>query len=350
MRFLWKFTAIFVASALLAGCSGTSTQSGEGDSSDASASRDERELPTSEFSEIMGGLYGGTSGEDLSDEDLEKQLEEEATKREELMAQCMADQGFEYKPVTGNYGFSFESAPESYESEIERAETEGYGYFSDREETGNEQEYIDPNAAAVEKMSESEREAFYEALYGKQVEENGEYNWETAGCSGQADHEINGERAENEVDPWAMMSEDPQWEELNTGMQTMWENAQNSPEIADLMNDWGACMADEGISFATKPDDIWEHLNKLQVEVYGEWPEDAPDDYVQPDPDPKVLKKAREEERKIAVAEVKCNEKTDLYYKQAEAMANAEDKFLEENRELVESFVAAVQQAQKDKK
>ena len=94
--------------------------------------------------------------------------------REELMAECMAKEGFEYVP-NANSGTTVMSDDDqegpAWDS-LEFAQQYGYGVFDWPGSSGpdeapvDEEIYVDPNEDYVNSLSPSEQEAFYATLYG----------------------------------------------------------------------------------------------------------------------------------------------------------------------------------------
>ena len=87
---------------------------------------------------------------------------------QELVAACMTDQGFDYEPFV--YPMSSSASPMDDVDGGSRAFAEKYGYgistFDDASFSTAESTVVDPNQAAVEAMSDGEREAYYAALWG----------------------------------------------------------------------------------------------------------------------------------------------------------------------------------------
>ena len=198
----------------------------------------------SPLNKYLSAAYGG----DLSPEEQQKQMDEQNREREELMAQCMAEEGFEYKPNLDNGGVIMSG--EDVEWEPDKKEwVEKYGYgavnspFNEEGAQPPEEEYVDPNQEYVESLSESEQQAYWETAYGAPQteemteEEMAEYNWEDYGCQGWADHEMQGDADPLQSDEFA---------DLRKKMEEFWSTTQESSEMKALDAEWAACMEDGG--------------------------------------------------------------------------------------------------------
>lgn len=126
------------------------------------------------------------------DEDwTQEQYDEEERQRQELIAECMVKEGFEYIPDT-NSGATYYSDDDvdgpDWDS-LEFAQQYGFGAFDwpGLEETEQEspdgEVYVDPNWDYVDSLSESEQAAYYATLYGEEIEvEFDEDEDEPTGC------------------------------------------------------------------------------------------------------------------------------------------------------------------------
>lgn len=275
---------------------------------------------------------------------------------EELVAACMADEGFEYIPNTDNGGFLFSDDEESEGPEWgskEFAEQYGYGIIDwpgrDTQESSDEDqpdEYFDPNQDYVDALSESEQTAYYEALHGPQpteeewleIEESGggyEYNWETSGCYGAAQHEV-----QDETNGYQAASEDPEFSELLIAMQEVWtpfyDDQLLHEDVLKLNRDWADCMADKGLSEFSSPNaaqqTLYDEHNALQLPDgdAGEWVEISKDDE----------KKFQQREIEIAVADIDCKTKLSYDGKIEKLTFDAEQKFLDENKAELDAMIA----------
>jgi hypothetical protein len=309
---------------LLSGCSSEA-------SADAATPAGEELGPLGEYYEQ---LYAASTPEDA---------DAQTREREALITTCMQEQGFEYVPMDpasdGSYTVEEdEDAPVVDWDSEEYAATEGYGVFTYDEEDQpvdeGAEEYVDPNEDYVAAMSETERTAFYEALYGPSVpfdedapEEAVEYDWTTAGCSGAADHEVAGDQ------PY----DDPAFSSLMEEMDGLYEEAAADPAMAALDAAWSGCMADAGFpGFARQPDaaqSIYDEQNSL-YESAG-----ADGEYVEPEA--AVMAELEEQELETAVADARCREEVDYRAEEQEIRFALEQEFVDTHQAELEALVAA---------
>src|SRR5690625_3916182 len=219
----------------------------------------------SPLAEALDGL-GGMGSENA--EELERQEEERQRRVEDLVAACMAEQGFDYTPAlrSGSVSVSFED--DDWGNEEWTAQY-GYGVTTDpwADEMPIEDEWTDPNEDYVMSMSESEQEAYYAALHGEPIEideedweaEPQEYNWEDAGCYGAAQHEVYEEEGTAYWD-------DPAFAEFFEAANTLYEDAMRDPRVAEVNAEWAECMADADFGGMTTPD---EAMNAIYEEAIG---------------------------------------------------------------------------------
>jgi hypothetical protein len=294
---------------------------------------------------LLAGCAGGTGGEELDpeksplteyfsalygdqDEDAWAKQQEEV---EELVAACMTDEGFEYIPVDQDqYDFINEDGPEWGTKEF--VELNGYGMQQSEEEMEQmeeqSQEYVDPNQDYVATLSESEQTAFYEVLYGPPSPETEEavefeYNWETAGCYGAAQHQVQGEQ------PY----DDDRYKSLFEDMNEMYEDLQKTPEIKKADADWAECMADAGEpGFKTKQDAVME----IQDALNAVWEANPTGELDQKE----ELAELRERELELALVDFECAEKVDYEQRSLAGQFELEKKFIKEHKKQLDEIKA----------
>ncbi|MGY5883408.1 hypothetical protein [Modestobacter lacusdianchii] len=319
-------SAVTALALVLAGCGG----------SDDRPAAEEQDSPLSEY---FNAVYGG----DLSPEEQERQFAEQLAEREELVAQCMQDEGFEYTPDTQSSSYS---AGDGTEWEPEDREWVGqYGYgavespMSD-EVPSEEQEYVDPNGDYVATLSESEQTAFYEALYGPQPTEDElseeasyEYDWQTAGCQGAAQHEVEGQD----------VSQSEEFKPLFDAINALYEDMASWPGMAELDAEWATCMDAAGHGgYATQVDaqnSVYEDLNEIYESI-------APteDGEMGGEPDQAALDALGEREVALALADLDCREETDYRDRATDISHAAEQQFVDDHESELEAMKAAAEQ------
>ncbi|TYP81910.1 hypothetical protein [Blastococcus xanthinilyticus] len=328
-RALTPLSAAAVLAVLLSGCSG-SEEDATGASGDA-----EQESPLTEY---LSAAYGA----DLSPEEQERQFAQQQRETEELVAQCMQDEGFEYRPDTSaTVSFSGEDI-EWEPDEREWVAQYGYGAVTSpmAEETPAEHEYVDPNADYVATLSESEQTAFYEALHGPMPDEEEtsgdasfEYDWTTAGCYGAAQHEVAGE------DPAQSEEFKPLFDALNE----LYVDMASWPGMAELDAEWTACMDAAGHGGHANPmeatDSIHQELNAMYENVGM-----SDEGLASGEPDQAAIDALGEREVELALADLDCREETDYRERHAEITRQIEQQFIDDHKTELDAMVAAVQQ------
>lgn len=317
----------------LAGCAKDGAQSGNSGAED--------EYVPGPLDEYMSVLW---EGEDWS---IDKAKEQDR-QREDLVAECMAKEGFEYIPNTSRYGYSdgSEEIDGPQWGTLEFAEQYGYGIVDwpgreDMENQTGEDEYFDPNQEYIESLSESEQTAFYETLYGKgptdeewELIEAGEmeheWSWETSGCDGWAMHEMDDSSA-------SALYEDPEFEDMMTAMQDLWTDMYSDSEYQSLNQEWSSCMADSGFTGLSDKDnvqnDLYDQLNKIyedSTSPNGDWNE----------PDKAVMDEFQKQEIAQAVADYKCSEKIDYDKKSMEIQHRMQQEFLDQYKTQLDAAIA----------
>jgi len=330
------------------------------------------------------GLTGCGGGDEPSDEEtpmgaLDKMFEEayadwdedasnaKQMQVEELMAECMADQGFEYIPVdwaamNGTASVHSASVDSAEEEDIpwgtlEFAEQWGYGIttnpYQDSEEPvepPTDGGYEDPNAEIVNTMGETELQAYYEALYGPQsaepIDPEGEYvqpSWEELGCSGYAQHEVYGDSVfgNGEDDPFAGLMDE---------MNRMWESIATDDRILETESEWASCMADAGHPNLAKVGDaeqtIYEQVDPIWNDAYSDVPPDATEeDYRAVEASiQERLAEITPQEIELAVADYTCRE--DVGYDEAhnEVNLDLQQQFYDTHKAELEEWIAYQQE------
>lgn len=261
--------AAAVIALTLAGCSGDEPEPTPTPSEDAGTP-----LET-----MLADYLKGWSGEDVS-----RRLAE----MEDLIAACMAEQGFSYTPVDYSaMEVDLSAGLEMAGGRLEFAEQYGYGITTNPFTTG-EDEVTDPNEEYVAAMSDAERDAYLTALYGAAwsgdpaddgddgtdgAGEDGAgaddaeplegYDWTEAGCSGRAQQEV--------MTPGL---EDDEFAALEEELITMLGEAEGDPRLAQANSDWSACMLDAGYDGLAQVGDgeasIMAEVEAAQAEVLGQ--------------------------------------------------------------------------------
>lgn len=314
----------------------------------------------SPLNEYLSVLWGG----DLSPEEQEAQFDDQMKREQEIIAQCMADEGFEYIPDTGGASFwaaDDEDVPEWEPDKKEWVEKYGYGavndpwneYYEQNPDAGMEEAHADPNEAYVETLSESEQNAYYETLWGPGLsdeeiaaldedDDSFDWDWTKNGCYGFAQNEVNSTMA---------LWEDERFSDLMSAMDELWETTQNAPEMADLNREWSSCMSDAGEPGFTEQSDaagsIYDAVNAVYDEFYADidW-ENVEEDFDPGDPaDSPEMVELGEREIELALIDLDCRKKTNYTQKSLEIQFALEKQFIAEHKTELEALKAAAEQS-----
>lgn len=311
----------------------------------------------SPLAKYLSVLYSYGPGPDATAQEQQEFWNEQQRKTEELVAQCMTKEGFEYVPNTNNGGVVFSSDGDDMWRPDDREWVEKYGYGAanspwqeqqqeQTEQQGdtNPEEYTDPNQPYLDSLTEAERQAYYEALWGKGQEldpdadpnEAQEWNWETAGCQGWAQHEVQGSN------PWEQDENKP----LVEAVQKFYEGLQNNPAFTELDAAWASCMAEKGFGGFTKQWDAQNSVYEL-LNAYWQSNEGPQGEDFGTIKDPEYAKIA-ETEIPLALADLECREKTDYRQAYLRAQFGAEEQFIADHREELDALIARAEQAKKE--
>lgn len=280
---------------------------------------------------------------------------------EELVAECMTEQGFEYTPVDYSSMNGGEMVlpvdPEGEELQwgtLEFAKEYGYGQTTSPWQESEPlpdpsgEEWVDPNQEYLESMSETEMMAYQEALWGVQPDfendedwENWNPTWEEQGCQGFAQHEVYGDQMWN-TDP-----EDNKWADLQAEMDTMYQSMENDPRISEAVAAWASCMADAGYPGLATIYDAEQGISEKVQAVYEDndpWAELGPDatqeDYeaAQKEMD-QMLADITPEEIETATADFTCREEVDYQDVYNEVNLDLQQQFYDSHKAELEAYV-----------
>jgi hypothetical protein len=312
------------------------------------------DYPSSPLGEYMGWA-------NVDPKEQEQQYRAQEVERQEVIAECMRAEGFEYTMFVSRQSFSFESP---FEGLTRREYVEKYGFgisTTFNQDFGppvEEQTEVDPNQEYVSSLSEAEQQAYYEALYGSPPEEppieetlgtDGEpvevsaFEYVPQGCDGKAYREQN-------------TPEDQQFmEDFNTTMSSeIWERMQADSRVVDATKRYAECMSEAGYPEITKQDEAYEEISKRMEPIYGSMdggfatsetvaaassddgdvavsgtdPAVGPGGFGEPEYDEALLAEVQEYELAVAKADLECG-------------ADLMRTMFEVNSELEAAFIAA---------
>ncbi len=271
-----------------------------------------------------------------------RQLEQRV---QELVARCMADQGFEYIPYVPNLDFGgFDQ--EQYVAEF------GFGYatelVADQDEMQRrfeEEMAADPNQAIIDAMTPQELDAYQEALWGAAPDIDPETmteeeiqaafeNFQPSGCMAEAQNQVYNSEAAQAF-----------FLEFGPKIEEVFRSVESDPRILELQEKWAECMREKGYDFASTSEAELYILRQLEALGVVTDLEVGPNGElmglgmtgVEPDDDriPQIQAIA-DEEVEIAVAAFACEEQFTEVYR--EVQQEYEQRFIDENRADLERF------------
>lgn len=267
----------------------------------------------------LGEFFGW---ENQDSEAMQADFRDQEARIQESIRQCMAEEGFEYQPMMPP-DEAFVVADDFDQEEWTR--THGYGvttWYGNEEEMeamGRGGEWVDPNQETVDVMSETEREAWYAALYGTQEEQEEDMEVEVdeetgetfyvstgfgAGCQGEAYETEYGDQSQSQE----------LWEELSPAMDEMYQRIEADARIVEANQGWSACMAESGYEVTTR-NDLWETaLQEFQTRF---------EELVGPNGGYADPMEGWTQEEIDAFFEEKTQEEIDAFYKEAEEASRA---------------------------
>lgn len=188
--------------------------------------------------------------------------------------------------------------------------------------------FQESNAEYVAALSPVEREAYSAALEGDQPEpEPGKeaewtYAWEQNGCTGQATYEVYLGGAVGE-----------QFAALKDEASAVWGQAMADPAAVAARAAWDVCLVDAGyprfVERFDAEDWISEQANALQAGPDGEW---VPTD-------PEALADLRQTEIDLALADLDCQEATDVERIERETYLEYQQEFVDAHRAELDAWV-----------
>jgi len=281
---------------------------------------------------------------------------------QELVAQCMADEGFTYTPVDSDAAGTEIAMPTTDDGEtlvygtLPYAEAYGYGIttnpWADSAVPGQSptaQAWIDPDQEYLESMSESEMAAYEVALNGVQPDFTEEEDWESwnptweeRGCYGFANHEVYG-------DAMGDANGGNDWAELEAEIESMWASIDTDPRVAHAVEDWASCMADAGYQGMGSIDDGEDLISEKVDAVYEDDPyaelgddasaqdREAADAAVQD-----RLAAITPEEVEVAVADFTCRDETDYRRIRAAVSVDLQQVFYDAHTTELEAYAESM--------
>ena len=206
-------------------------------------------------------------GVDFSDSEASQaRYVEEERARQEVIAACMREQGFDYTPIDPEqYTFFGEVDDEVEWGSDEWVATYGFGISTMRfsqDEVGPdlvgyddsafvEEDFVDPNEDYIQSLTTEEQDAYYAALYGdpddfpafdetlsdEELEAQFEdFEYEPQGCEGEAWTESG--------DPYQGF-----YTEFGDELDEMYQRIESDPRIVEAEAEVADCVADKGFTY-----------------------------------------------------------------------------------------------------
>jgi len=259
---------------------------------------------------------------------------------EELVARCMAEAGFDYTPDVRTTQEVGGSDTVDYEPDNrDWVAAYGYGMIAGPSEPVEVRPVgPDPNEPYLSSLSQAERDAYDQAMWGMpQLNEDGEYEstWQTAGCRGWAQHELDG------VSP----QESGEFAQLADAINRFEETSSSDPGYAALDAEWSSCMAEAGYGGFQKQQEARESIFAVMDTYYQNYPTDDSDPDFGTPRDSEYVKLARTVEIPLALADLDCREQTDYRTRHTRIQFDLEERFIADHREELEALVAQAGQS-----
>ena len=290
-----------------------------------------------QWSSPLGEYLAAAWGLGMTSEERTQQLHDRLRQQEELVARCMAEQGFEYVPYVDLVDVDFvERRPDDREWVAEW----GFGIVRQALSPAADepQEAVsNPNTERVAGYSPAQRAAWEKALFGDLdamgVGDDGVVVWDAnlGGCRGWATRQVDGEHdllARPEFIPLV----DALFEFYG---QVHWD--QTSPHLAEAVREWAACMTIAGHGGFRNPRALQEYLGDRLDRLGLHEIEGDPWQY-------RPLRALAEYEVTVALADFDCRAEIDFDARAAAAREAAELEFIEAHRDQLTALRAAAEQ------
>ncbi len=299
---------------------------------------------------------------------------EDERARQELIAACMKEQGFDYIPVDPSQYSAFSSAgAEEYGSD-EWVAKYGFGITTQRwpqssvgpnligydDAAMNEQSTVtDPNQAVVEKMSPEEQPAYYAALYGDQASMAGDetVSEEEATATTAVAADLSGELSGCQGKAYAESGDQSNafYQEFSDELDAMYQRAQNDPRIVEVEKKVSDCVAGKGLQYVNSEelytsfetdlsaiDEMIQPAAELSEEEMAKMSPEELNAFFSPELSEEAKAKLGELQKKelaLAKAVNECGGGADAQSKlYQEVIAEYEQQFLDDNADQVAEF------------
>jgi len=297
----------------------------------ASATESQSETSVSPLSEFTDLLWGTGAG--LSNEERIAQFNAETMRREEYVAACMWEAGFEYQPNPSTRTLIHTEGAEWDPTDRDWVSQFGFGIttFDSLATAGVE---LSGSASAANDLSPAEQGAWNLAMFGPGTFGDFDFgNWEAQGCQGYADHRINQTR------PDAIALELGFWRLLDD-IQAFGNEVSWSAGPDDVNNDWAACMAGAGFpGFRLQTDAASEIVSASNELRHHQIENDSTETVLSP-----AQSALSEHEIEMALADFDCRREVDFDLRRDAWIWDQEAQFVSDHRSDLEALRSALEQ------
>lgn len=336
----------------------------------ASAEPDVLPVTDSQLREYLGVIEA--AAQDAGPESIVRR----SVQREEAIADCMAQLGFDYVPTPTTAESQGIADADFYwgMDTLEWVQENGYGISTNpvctdlltdpgsgarnpEAEAGTDSETdfgtiadADPNAEIFEGLSASEQEVYQRALHGDGYasadEEPDEFEYIEAdghGCMTEAEASL-------PMDPADLLMNE-EVAEIYAAITAMTEQVEEDPEVRAVIREWSACMTQRGHVDFGRPSEIVTYLEERLAVLVGARIDT--EDGSEPDGDESEQPRARRgdsgslseltrEEVALAVADLQCADSTGLDEARSMAQVRLENQYVQQHRDDLERIRLAV--------
>lgn len=258
---------------------------------------------------------------------------------EELVSQCMKEQGFDYLPyIQGAFFDGTAEAPGPPYGSLEYAEQYGFALVEDvpSPEPTISGSAEDPNAEYFDALSASEKDAYSVALHGdpatwSSIEfEDGSIgvdpDWDQSGCSGWAQHTYSLNSPQG-------FDEDPELQQLTEGIEGLHAKLMGDPRTDTVNQEWSVCMEEVGNHDLDSPEGLRLSLANEYIALGEEHATSGAADWR------KAANQFRDREITLAVDSWTCSDQMNYAERINEIKADLEQKFIEENKDQLDRAI-----------
>lgn len=257
------------------------------EAADAAPAGGEAGQPTGELPSSLASFFG--YGDDFDPALEQARYERQELEAQQLIRQCMAQQGWEYTPFVPDFGEEVFFGPGDDLSREEWVAQYGFGISTTFTEQFDQDFSVeenfdptdDPNFIYRDSLTPAEQIAYDRALYGSfdfdesdiEYDEDGNPifpEFEPSGCFDEAYGELfggfGGEGGEIEV----------VYEELGPLYEELFQRIEADPRVVELKGAWSGCMGEAGYTFAGQDDmymSIEERMSGFYELAYGTFDE-----------------------------------------------------------------------------